>query len=284
MTMTRARWARMTSINQLNRRLFDLAPARWVGRYIYNWRRRHQPPTQSTTTKFFRNLQQLAALEGPLANLTKTGNLSVLVAGCSYGCEAYSLAGLLALRFPHLNWRIVGVDISRDALGIANAARYTSEYGLGSARDDLAKRLEARIFNRSGDEWVVVTDIRERVSFAYGDVLSVEFRQFRNYDLVLGQNFMIHMNKASAETALAALAAAARPGGALFLGGMDLETKTSLLAPHQACTRSTGILSEFTRQTICAVRHGLGNIGPWSRSALVDRDYLTRYSTIFLKP
>ena len=191
----------MTSINQLNRRLFDLAPARWVGRYIYNWRRRHQPPTQSTTTKFFRNLQQLAALEGPLSNLTKTGNLSVLVAGCSYGCEAYSLAGLLALRFPHLNWRIVGVDISRDALGIANAARYTSGYGLGSARDDLAKRLEARIFNRSGDEWMVVTDIRERVSFAYGDVLSAEFRQFKNYDLVLGQNFMIHMNKASAETA-----------------------------------------------------------------------------------
>ena len=92
-----AKPARMTSINQLNRRLFDLAPARWVGRYIYNWRRRHQPPTQSTTTRFFRNLQQLAALEGPLSNLTKTGNLSVLVAGCSYGCEAYSLAGLLAL-------------------------------------------------------------------------------------------------------------------------------------------------------------------------------------------
>ena len=190
--------------------------------------------TQSTTTKFFRNLQQLAALEGPLSNLTKTGNLSVLVAGCSYGCEAYSLAGLLALRFPHLNWRIVGVDISRDALGVANAARYTSEYGLGSARDDLAKRLEARMFDRSGDEWTVVTDIRERVSFAYGDVLSAEFRQFKNYDLVLGQNFMIHMNEASAETALASLVAAARSGGALFLGGMDLETKTGLLAPHQA--------------------------------------------------
>ena len=81
----------MTSINELNRRLFNLAPARWVGKYIYNWQRRHQLRTQSTSTKFFRNLQQLAALEGPLANLTKTGNLSVLVAGCSYGCEAYSL-------------------------------------------------------------------------------------------------------------------------------------------------------------------------------------------------
>ena len=100
-------------INELNHWLFNFAPSRLIGRYIYDWQqRRHQLRTQSTSTKFFRNLQQLAALEGPLANLTKTGNLSVLVAGCSYGCEAYSLGGFLALRFPRLNWRITAVDIS----------------------------------------------------------------------------------------------------------------------------------------------------------------------------
>ena len=275
--------AHMASISQMNRRLFDLAPARWVGRYIYNWRRQRQSPSQSTTTKFFRNLQQLTALEGPLSNLTKTGTLSVLVAGCSYGCEAYSLAGLLALRFPHLNWRIVGVDISRDAIGIANAARYTSEYGLGSAHDDLAKRLEARMFSRSGEEWVVVTDIRERVSFAYGDVLSAEFRQFKNYDLVLGQNFMIHMNKSSAEIAVAALAAAARPGGALFLGGMDLETKTSLLAPHKLMPLDWNILGIHEAEDM---RRSAWPWEYWSLEPISPRrrDYLTRYSTIFLKP
>jgi chemotaxis methyl-accepting protein methylase len=272
----------MTSISQMNRRLFDLAPARWVGRYIYNWRRQRQSPSQSTTTRFFRNLEQLAALEGPLSNLTKTGSLSVLVAGCSYGCEAYSLAGLLALRFPQLNWRIVGVDIACDAIGIANAARYTSGYGLGSARDDLAKRLEARIFSRSGEEWAVVTDIRERVSFAYGDVLSAEFGQFKNYDLVLGQNFMIHMNKASAETALAALAAAARPGGALFLGGMDLETKTSLLARHKLVPLDWNIVGIHEADDM---RRSAWPWEYWSLEPISPRrrDYLTRYSTIFLK-
>ena len=137
------------------------------------------------------------------------------------------------MRFPQLNWRITAVDISHEALNVADAARYTSDYGLGSAHDDLAKQLEARLFDRSGDEWTVVADIRERVSFAYGDVLSADFRQFSNFDLVLGQNFMIHMNDASAETALASLIAAARSGGVLFLGGMDLETKTRLLASHK---------------------------------------------------
>ena len=273
----------MTSINELNRRLFNLAPVRWAGKYIYNWRRRHQLPTQSTSTKFFRNLEQLAALEGPLANLTKTGNLSVLVAGCSYGCEAYSLAGLLALRFPQLNWRIVAVDISREVLGVADAGCYTSAYGLGSATGDLAKQLEARLFNRSGDEWTVVPDIRERVSFAYSDVLSAEFRRFKNYDLVLGQNFMIHMNEATAETALGSLVAAARPGGALFLGGMDLETKTSLLTSHKLVPVDWNIAGIHEADD---ARRAAWPWEYWSLEPISPRhrDYLTRYSTIFLKP
>jgi chemotaxis methyl-accepting protein methylase len=270
-------------INELNHWLFNFVPSRWIGRYIYDWQRRHQLRTQSTSTKFFRNLQQLVALEGPLANLTKPGNLSALVVGCSYGCEAYSLGGLLALRLPHLNWQITAVDISHEALKIADAARYTSQHGLGSPRDNLEKQLEARLFKRSGDEWTVVADIRERVSFAYSDVLSAEFRQFKNYDLVLGQNFMIHMDDASAKSALASLVAAARPGGALFLGGMDLETKTSLLAPHQLVPVDWNIVEIHEGDNVRRLAW------PWNYWSLEpihphDRNYLTRYSTIFLKP
>ncbi len=273
----------MPAINKLNRRLFSLAPARWVGSYIYNWQRRRQLRTQSTTTKFFRNLQQLTALEGPLSELTTTGNLSILVAGCSYGCEAYTLGGLLALRFPHLNWRINAVDISCEALEVAGAARYTSEYGIGSDGSDLAQRIEARLLNRSGDAWTIVTDIRERVSFAYADVLSPQFHQFKNYDLVLGQNFMIHMNEASAEIALASLVAAARSGGVLFLGGMDLEMKTSLLTAHKLVPLDWNIIRIHEEDDM---RRSTWPWNYWSLEPIRshDRNYLTRYSTIFLKP
>lgn len=270
-------------ISELNHWLFNFAPSRWIGRYIYDWQRRHQLRTQSTTTKFFRNLRQLAALEEPLANLTKSGNLSALVAGCSYGCEAYSLGGFLGLRFPRLNWRITAVDISHEALKIADAARYKSQHGLGSPRDNLEKQLEARLFRRSGDEWTVVEDIRHRINFVYSDVLSAGFRQFKNYDLVLGQNFMIHMNDASAKSALASLVAAAQPGGALFLGGMDLETKTSLLAPHQLVPLDWNIVEIHEDDNMRRLPW------PWNYWSLEPihsrhRNYLTRYSTIFLKP
>ena len=273
----------MIRINKLNNRLFNLTPSRWVGRHIYDWQRRNEPRAQSTTTKFFRNLQQLAALEEPLANLTKTESLSALVAGCSYGCEAYSLGGFLTLRFPHLNWKITAVDISRQALGIADTACYTSEYGLGSAQGDLAKQLEATLFNRSGDEWKVVADIRERVTFAYGDVLSAEFQQFKDNDLVLGQNFMVHMDDASAETALASLVAAARSGGALFLGGMDLDTKTALLTSHKLIPLDWNVMRIHEEEDM---RRSAWPWHYWSLEPIHprDRNYLTRYSTIFLKP
>jgi SAM-dependent methyltransferase len=263
--------------------IFKLARSPWIGPHIYGWRRRHQQRNQSTTTKFFRQLQQVAALEGPLAYLTEGKKLSVLVAGCSFGCEAYSLAGFLALRFPRLEWQIKAVDISREALKIAEASRYGVEHGLGSPRNDLIGRLEARLFNRSGDEWTVVPDIRERVSFAYGDVLSPEFRQFKDYDLVLGQNFMIHMNDALAERALAALVAAARPGGALFLGGMGFETKPALIAEHKLVPVAWHIAEiheeDDMRRTAWPLQYwALEPINPR------DPDYLVRYSTVFLKP
>jgi hypothetical protein len=273
----------MTSFKQLNRQIFDLPPARWVGSHIYDWRRRHQPPTQSTTTKFFRNLRQLAALEGPLSSLTQTASLSALVAGCSYGCEAYSLGGFLASRFPQLNWRIDAVDISTEALRIAKAARYTTEHGLGSAEGDLTKQIEARLFDRSGDEWAVVPDIFQRVSFAFGDVLSTEFRHFRNYDLVLGQNFMIHMNGASARLAIEGLVAAARSGGALFLGGMDLDTKAGLVRQHGLVPLDWNIaeIHDADDMRRSAWPWYYWSLEPISRRR---RDYLTRYSTIFIKP
>ena len=139
------------------------------------------------------------------------------------------------------------------------------------------------MFTRSGDEWMVVTDIRERVSFGYGDVLSAEFRQFKNFDLVLGQNFMIHMDTASAKIALASLVAAARPGGALFLGrdgsrNQDRDGDSHRLVPLDWNVAEIHDADEMRRS---AWPWYYWSLEPISRRR---RDYLTRYSTIFRKP
>jgi chemotaxis protein methyltransferase CheR len=193
----------MSRRNKLSRALFDLAPMRPAGRRIFARRRRIQVPGQSTATKFFRNLEQLSALDGPLAGLTAGRRFRGLVAGCSEGCEAYSLAGHLALSRPNLDFIIDACDISEDALATAMAGRYGRQHGLGDTSNPRKRDLEARLFTRSGDIWEVADDIRSRVHFESADVLSPGFSRYRGYDCMFGQNFLIHMNDSDAAQAFA---------------------------------------------------------------------------------
>ena len=57
-----------------------------------------------------------AAFEGPLADIPAAGGMKILVAGCSIGCEAYTLAGYLSARFPTLSFLIDAFDIDAGAI------------------------------------------------------------------------------------------------------------------------------------------------------------------------
>jgi SAM-dependent methyltransferase len=273
----------MSRRNQINRLVFDLAPMRLVGRRIYATRRTRQIPAQSTATKFFRNLDQFAAFAGPLRPLVETGRMRVLVVGCSMGCEAFTLAGFLVNRFPGLDVQIQANDISQEALAVAKAGIYGREHGLGSGVGGLVGDLEDVMFNRDGDTWRVVKELRTRVSFDYADALSPEFSQFNGFDVVLGQNFMIHMDARQEAQAFANLVGAARAGGALFLGGMDLDRRPSLVESHQL---------QPLDWNVAAIHDGdemRRSAWPWAYWSLEplnwgSPDFLARYATIFWKP
>ena len=261
----------MSRYRKLNRAVFDLVPMRPVGRWIFVRKRRSQAPSQSTATKFFRAIDQLSALDGPLGALTSRPQLRVLVAGCSMGCEAFSIAGHLALSHPGLDFSIDACDISDEALAIATAGCYGREHGLGAPeRSQRERNLETRLFAQSSDHWLVVDDIRSRVHFQHANVLAPEFSSYRGYDCVFGQNFMIYMSPSESELAFAALVAALRPGGALFAGGMD-SARGPAWPRYTTSYRSTGTSSPFMRPTICAGPLGPGTIGRWSRSTLALR-------------
>lgn len=267
----------------VNRFVFDLGIIQPVGRVLYAKARQRETPEQSTATKFFRNQAQLAALDGPLADIVAADRLRVLVAGCSMGCEALSLAGHLALSRPHLDFHIDACDISDEALAVARSGTYGSEHGLGMLQTARERDLEDRLFERRGARWHVVGDIRERISFAAGDVLSPQFAAKRDYDLVFGQNFLIHMRPADAARAFAALVAAVRPGGALFVGGMDLDQRPALVAEHRLEP------VEWNIEAIHDADDMRRSAWPWHYWALepIDRravPFAARYATIFRKP
>lgn len=273
----------MSRLRRLNRAVFDLAPIQPLGRWIYARRRRREIPTQTTTTKFFRNPHQLAALDGPLCTLMSAGHLRVLVAGCSTGCEAFSLASHLSLFHPGLNFHIDACDISDEALAVAISGVYGRECGLDPPTTHRARDLQFRLFQRSDDRWLIVNDIRSRVRFFKADVLAPEFAEYRGYDCVFGQNFMIHMSASETDRAFGALVAALRPGGALFAGGIDLDQKPGLVASY-------GLVPlEWNISAIHDADDMRRSAWPWNYWSLEPIHpgvvcFAARYATIFLKP
>jgi chemotaxis methyl-accepting protein methylase len=267
---------------KVNRILFSTAPAQSVGRVIYGWRLRAEPRAQATYTKFFRNLTQLSVFEGPLAQLASGDALRVLQVGCSTGCETYTLAGYLAVQFPKLHWCIDAVDISEEVISFARRGHYGREHGLGLGDEGLARKIEAQVFDKSNDGWTVKPEVRNRVQFHNESVLAKEFDRFQNYDVVLGQNFMIHMDDATEQLALAGLVNAARSGGALLIAGMHLANKAELIRKHNL------LPTDWKLRDIHNEDEVRRNAWPWHYWSLEpiderDPDYVSRYSTAFIK-
>lgn len=266
-----------------NRTIFSLPVVQALGQTIYKVKSRTQPRSQSTTTGFYRNLGQLSALNGPLSHLVSNGPIRVLVVGCSMGCEAYTLAGFLAAFCPTLDWCIEAIDISEEALAVARAGHYGTEHGLGRDYSEKTAAIEAKLFSIEGARWSILPDVSDRVDFTQGDILLDMPRYKGSYDLVFGQNFMIHMVPSDEAKAFKNLVDAVRPGGALFIGGMDLDARKLLVGQHQLSP------VEWKLREIHEEDYARRNAWPWEYWSLEPfpsrSDALAeRYATIFTKP
>jgi SAM-dependent methyltransferase len=197
-----------------------------LGRLIYKGVSRTRPRSQSLATTFFRNIRQLGIFEGPLADVLRGPSPRILVAACSIGCEAWTLAGYLKHRVGLTNFSLLALDIDAEAVASTQAGVYGDRHMPGEVARELAGDLIDVMFTRDGEEWRIRDDLRRHVSVQQGDVLSPAFAALGQFDLVLGQNFMIHMGEAMARQAFAALAARVRSGGAMFAAGVDLDLRT----------------------------------------------------------
>jgi chemotaxis methyl-accepting protein methylase len=142
-----------------------------LGRVIHSHALGRHERSQSLTTSLFRNVLQLSALEGPLSDLPAKGKMRVLVAGCSIGCEAYTLAGFMAARFPLLDVVIEAFDIDPVAVEHAHSGRYSPEFVNDVVFQGQFADVANTLLSRSGEYWVIRPEIKQRVSFAVGDAL-----------------------------------------------------------------------------------------------------------------
>jgi SAM-dependent methyltransferase len=253
-----------------------------LGRVVHARALAGQERSQSLATSLFRNVRQLSAFEGPLRDVLTGPRLRVLVAGCSIGCEAYTLAGYLRARFAGLNAQIEAFDINEAAVGHARTGLYGSEYVDETVFRGPFADVAQNLILKDGENWRVRPEAARTVRFDVGDALEPRPDDAAAFDVVLAQNFMVHMNDAMARQALAAMAACLRSGGVMFLGGMTLDMRAD-------ATRAAGLsavnwnIREIHDEDV--VRRNAWPFAYWSLEPLDDRlpDWQSRYGTLFRK-
>jgi chemotaxis protein methyltransferase CheR len=226
------------------------SPGRAYGRHLYALVQRLAERGQSHGTFFFRNRPELELMCRLVDPITPGSRLDISVLGCSKGAEVYSILWAIRTARPDLMVNIKAVDISAEVLEFAergiyfrNGAGVLKAGGTEGAAAELenatwrdqrrsifermtGKEVEA-VFAVEGYQAKVRSWLKEGITWLAGDSNDPELvRVLGLQDMVVANRFLFHMDPQAAEKCLRNIARLVKPGGYLFVSGVDLEVRT----------------------------------------------------------
>jgi chemotaxis protein methyltransferase CheR len=168
-------------------------------------------------TYFFRELDPLKRVVSdfiePLA--ASGARPRVWCAACSTGEEPLTLAMLLSERALLGKVDLIASDISARALARARSG----EVGLRALRGAPPLDLVARYLTEGGGRQRVRRDLIEAIQWLRVNLVEPQaVARLGMFDVILCRNILIYFSDATVKGVLDSLAAALRPGGALFVG------------------------------------------------------------------
>lgn len=185
-------------------------------------------------TFFFRHAEMFNALRDavfPDILRRKAGSrtLRIWSAGCSIGAEPYSLAillrELLGQQFRNWSIQILGTDINRKFLRIAEAGAYDPWALRGTPPHVLH-----RCFTKQGAKWQLTDLCREGVTFQNHNLATDPFpddsRALSGFDLIICRNVMIYFDQPSIQKLARQFFETLSPGGWLAVGHAEPHTDT----------------------------------------------------------
>jgi chemotaxis methyl-accepting protein methylase len=174
-------------------------------------------------------------------------SLDIAVLACSKGAEVYSLLWTLRSARPDLRIGMTGIDISTDILEFAARGVYSrngihpehkniGENGDRTWQDQpvsiferLSEQEVEAMFDLEGEQARIKQWLKKGTSWLRGDVTDPRFMSFLGpQDIVVANRFLCHMDPAAAEVCLYNIAHVVKPGGYLFVSGVDLEVRTKV--------------------------------------------------------
>jgi chemotaxis methyl-accepting protein methylase len=205
-------------------------------------------------TFFCRNRPELELLTRLLNPKQQGSTLDLTILGCSKGAEVYSFAYSIRSARPDLNLRLHALDIDPDVVQFAKEGIYslkgrasgqTANAGsvilggdltaktFGDQMSSMFERMSSveidAMFERRGDQVSVKPRFREALTWQVrdaGDPKLVDGVGLQ--DIVVANRFLCHMQPGEAEACLRTLANLVKPGGYLFVSGVDLEVRTKV--------------------------------------------------------
>jgi chemotaxis methyl-accepting protein methylase len=261
---------------------------------------------QHFATFFLRNRPELELLRRIVEKKPRGSSLNMTVLACSKGAEVYSLAWIVRSARPDLDLRIHAIDISPEIVEFAQRGVYSMKKPRQAdpSTEDAVRRKKAvssipssdpyawiferlsqdeidSIFDRRGEEATVRQRLREGIDWRCGDANDPALAaSLGPQDIVVANRFLCHMAPPDAERCLRNIGRFVKPGGFLFVGGLDLDVRTKI-ALEQGWTPVTEMIREIHEGD-----DSLRNAWPlqyWGLEPLDDKrpDWQLRYASVF---
>ncbi len=169
-------------------------------------------------SEFFRQADRFQELQAKWlpALIRERKQLKIWSAGCSIGCEPYTLAMILNELDPRGSHSILATDVDMPILA---RAREGNGY-LPSEVRAVPPALLKKYFTPEGETFRVTDEIRRKVNFRRHDLLSDPYPT--DLDMILCRNVVIYFTDEAKQHIYKGFAKALRPSGLLFIGGSEM--------------------------------------------------------------
>jgi chemotaxis methyl-accepting protein methylase len=203
-----------------------------------------------------RNRPEMELLRRIIHQEPRGAKLAIMVLACSKGAEVYSIMWTIRSARPDLKLHLTAIDISQEIMDFAKNGTYSLEQSTERLQppitDDLTGRerliwntyreqgplhnislferlspneIEA-IFDINHDTATVKGWLKEDVTWAVGDAGDPNLvHRHGPQDIVVANRFLCHMEPQIAERCLWNIGTLVKPGGYVFVSGVDLEVR-----------------------------------------------------------
>jgi chemotaxis methyl-accepting protein methylase len=254
---------------------------------------------QNHSTAFLRNRAELELIRRLTDQVSLGSTINVAVFACSKGAEVYSIAWAVKSARPDLTINLWASDVSREVVEFAKRGEYALDWSDGDRGAKLSvdtytdqvpgyspfkfmSESEKRaMFDRDGDIVRVKSWIREGITWHCADAGDPELMSIVGpQELVIANRFLCHMEPAAAERVLRNISRIVKPGGYLFVSGVDLDVRQRIAMDMkwQAVTE----LMEEIFEGDPSIRNGWP-FDYWAKEPIdaMRRDAMVRYASAF---